>query len=791
MHQQRQIKNGHAKKKNDRIWENLCALPFGVRVIILLIISLFFRFLILNFIFPLNVDIKYSTIVTASDSTVLHAYLTKDEKWRMKTELFEITPRLKNSIIFKEDKYFYWHPGINIPSIVRAFFNNVTTGKRTSGASTITMQVVRMLNPKPRTYLNKIEEMFRALQLEFSYSKDEILQLYLNLVPYGGNIEGVKAASILYFGRNPDHLSIAEVTTLAIIPNRPTSLRLGRNNKIIKDERDKWLRRFGEANLFEKSDINDALEEPLNVTRSNAPSSAPHFSRRIKQRYPEQAIIYSTIDFEIQKKAEALAKEYIIGLYHRNIKNAAILIIDNHTREIIAYVGSADFDNNEDGGEVDGIKAIRSPGSTLKPILYGFAIDKGLICPKTTITDVPVNYSGYEPQNYDGDYHGKVSIEYALANSLNVPAVKTLESLGCDEFISELTNAGFKQIKKDRDKLGLSVILGGCGATLEELTTLYTCLADTGAFGGVRWTINQKLPKKKKLLSTGAAYMITEILTGLTRPDLPLQWFNSENLPKVAWKTGTSYGRKDAWSIGYNRNYTIGVWVGNFSGEGVPDMNGAETAAPLLFKVFNAIDYSKEKNWYFMPSELEMRYVCSESGDVPSEFCKNQVMDYFIPLVSSAKKCAHMKYVWVSTDSSISYCSSCLPELGFVKALYTNISPELVSYYDDRMIAYDKIPHHNPDCERVFTDANPLITSPVDGTDYYVNKEDSMQVMLRCNAANDVDNVFWYIDGKFLSKAEVTGKVFFSPHEGLVKIACVDDKGRRADIQITVKEIDF
>ena len=307
----------------------------------------------LNLFFPLHVKIEYSQIVTADDGSVLHAFLTSDDKWRMLTELEEITPDMQSAIVFKEDKYFYRHPGVNPASIVRALYNNITSGNRTSGASTITMQVARLLDPKQRTYGNKFIEMFRALQLDMLYSKQEILQMYLNLVPYGGNIEGVKAASVLYLEKTPSVLSLAELTALSIIPNRPTSLRPGVNNDVIIKERNKWLERFRDANLFPEDIINDAIVEPFTAFRTQGPEVARHFCTRMKFQYPGDAIVKTTLNTEIQLKSEKILSDYIKQLWGFDIHNGAAIVIDNRTHQITAYVGSADFFNTADGGQVD------------------------------------------------------------------------------------------------------------------------------------------------------------------------------------------------------------------------------------------------------------------------------------------------------------------------------------------------------------------------------------------------------------------------------------------------------
>lgn len=745
----------------------------------------------LNLIFPFKPIIEYSPVIQTKHQQLLHSYLTSDEKWRMFTTLEEITPTLKKAIIFKEDQYFYYHFGGNPISIFRAAFNNLFKGRRTSGASTITMQVARMLNPKERSYTNKIIEIFRALQLEWNLTKDEILQLYLNLVPYGGNIEGVKAASLIYFEKMPDHLSIAEITALSIIPNRPNSLRIGRSNDLIKKERDKWLERFELNDLFDSKDIADALDEELDAKRNVLPRIAPHLSFRLKNEFQDQRIIRSSIDLNTQLKVEAIVKNYVLQLYQYNIKNAAVLILDNESMTVKAYVGSSDYYSNIDGGQVDGIRAIRSPGSTLKPLLYGLAIDKGMLTPKSIIADVLVNFRGYQPRNYKENFNGNVSMEFALANSLNIPAVKVLDRLQPRIFIEALSRSGFKQIEKDREHLGLSTVLGGCGTTLEELTRLYAAFAHEGKLSNINFLSGDTIQFRDNVLSEASNYMISEILTGVVRPDLPSQWKNSTSLPKVAWKTGTSYGRRDAWSIGFNKKYTVGVWVGNFSGEGVQELTGSDMAAPLLFNIFNAIDQESSKEWFSMPKGVNFRHVCTESGQVPNEFCDSQQLDYFIPGISDYQKCSHKKYVYVSSDSTKSYCNTCRPENGYVKALYPNHSPEIISYFETEEINYIKIPSHDPDCERVFTQSAPKIISPIDKLEYLVDKADTMQVMLSCQAANNVEQVYWYVNDKYYRSALANENIYFTPNEGKVKISCADDKGRNTNIEIDVKRIRF
>jgi len=746
-------------------------------------------FFILSWIFPLPDKIEYSTIITDSKGEVINAYLTKDQKWRMKTELNEISPLLRKTIIAKEDKYFYSHPGINPVAMVKAFFKNVFRMKTASGASTITMQVARALEPRKRNIGSKIIETFRAFQLELKYSKREILQMYLNLVPYGGNIEGVKSASILYFNKNPDHLSLAEITALSIIPNRPSSLVIGKNNHLIIQERNKWLKRFADENVFSKKETEDAAAEPLTASRATVPHFLPHLSYKLKMR--GEVIVPTNIIMNTQIKTEKLVEDYVRTLRLKNIKNAAVVVINNKTHKVITYVGSSDFHDTTDGGQVNGAAAIREPGSTLKPLLYGLCIDEGLETPKMVVTDVGVNYSGYAPENYDKKFNGYVTVEYALEHSLNIPAVKSLGLLGKDKLILKLANCDFKQVKKDQNKLGLSMILGGCGATLEELTGLFSAFANDGIYIAPSYTQNDTNQVPKKIISAAADYMITDILSRVNRPDFPLNWQATEHMPKIAWKTGTSYGRRDAWSIGYNKNYTIGVWVGNFSGVGVADLSGGNVATPLLFKIFNTVDYDSDAGWFDLPDDCEQRKVCSETGLLPTDHCSNIVMDYFIPMISSTKQCDNWEETMVSADEKISYCKNCVPDAGYKKKWYRIIDPEMQAWMEENKMVYEKMPPHNPNCEKIFKEGVPVITSPNNNTEYLINKKDREPLQLTCKTSNDVTKVYWYINNKFYKASSAAEKQFFVPDEGPVKISCTDDKGRNKNIWITVKYVNL
>lgn len=745
----------------------------------------FLLFLFLDLLFPFKIANNYSPIIRAQNGEVLQAQLSSDEQWRMYTHLNEMSADLKNVFIYKEDRFFYYHIGVNPFSIMRAIRDNFAYQKRTSGASTITMQVARMLEPKERNYWSKCKEVFRALQLEWHYSKDEILQLYINHVPYGSNIQGVKAASVLYFDKLPEQLSLAEVVTLAIIPNRPSSLLLGKKNDLVIKERNKWLHKIAKTQLFDASTIEDALFEPLNAHRLTTPRLLPHLSWRIFKQYPDSFDVQLTVDYDMQLKTAELTQNYMEQQHKYGIYNASVLVLDNKTMELKAYIGSSDFFDNEHHGQVDGNQSIRSPGSALKPFVYALAIDQGLITPRTMIADVPVNFEGYMPENYDLTFNGNISAADALRKSLNIPAVKLTNEVGVHQIIEKLYQAGHFSLWKQRNNLGLSLILGGCGVKPIEMLASYACIANGGKAKSIRYLKSDSSHFSTQVFTSQSAQMITQILSELQRDDFPSLHNLTVDVPKIAWKTGTSYGRRDAWSIGYNENYTICVWIGNFSGAGVADLSGANTATPLLFQLFSGLDKKQSKNNQELT--LDYRLVCTETGKIPQSFCTNIKMDYYIPTISSNELCDHLKEFSVSLDEKLAYCNACLPLTGYKSKLYPNIAPDLAMYYHEQRIDYDKLPLHNPACSKAFDGYFPKIQTLTHRATYWITNRNEQKLFLQATVANDVSKVFWYINDVFIGSCGPSEKLSFQPNASKVKVSCTDDKGRNTDIEIDVK----
>jgi penicillin-binding protein 1C len=750
------------------------------------LVGIFIFLQIMNFLFPLPEPKTFSKEILAEDGTLLTAYLTKDQKWRMKTSVDEVSPELLKALISKEDKYFHWHLGVNPISIFRAFYNNMVNGKITSGASTITMQLARILEPANRNYLSKIKEAFRAIQLELLYPKNEILEMYINYLPYGGNIEGVRAASFIYFNHPPNKLSLAQAISLCVIPNAPNKLRLDRNVKQTIIKRDTWINRFLSEQIFREDNLIDAENEPMQQNRFEIPKLAPHFSQRVSEKF-DRVKYHTSLDLKMQNRSERLLLNYVKRIRSKNISNGSVIVIDNENNNVVAYCGSADFFDNKSSGQVDGIIATRSPGSTLKPFLFAQAFDKGILTPKMKLLDIPTDFSGYEPENYDNEFNGEVTAEFALMNSLNIPAVYLLQKINLPIFLQNMNKLGFSKIYTDKEKLGLSVILGGCGTSLEELVRAYTAFSNDGEIIPIKYLTNSVDQNSNKVFSSASAYLTTNILSNIERPDFPNNFVGDSKLPKIAWKTGTSYGKRDAWAIGMNPRYTIGVWLGNFSGEGSPYLSGAEMAVPLLFELFNALDYDSDKKWYDKPYKILEREVCSESGLLASENCENQIFDYFIEDVSTHKRCDRNKVLMVNTKKEIEYCPNCLESIDYEKVSYPNFDAGLKLWYKKNNVEFSEPPKHNPECNYRLADEGPKIVSPLKNYDYFLDEKSTQKILLQAISAENVLSQYWYINNSFYKKCKPGEKVFFRPEDEIVNIVCADDKGGMSKLNISVK----
>ena len=544
--------------------------------------------LLLDRLFPIPLPdpTAGSTVVLARDGTPLRAFPDSDGVWRYPAKPEDVSPLYIEALLTYEDRWFYKHPGVNPLALARAFGQWVVHRRLVSGGSTLTMQVARILDGTPHSAAGKLRQILRALQLEAHLSKREILTLYLDRAPFGGTIEGVEAASWAYLGKPAARLSHAEAALLAVLPQAPSRLRPDRNADAARTARDKVLDRMAELGVWSSAEVHDASVESVAARTLQPPLRAALLAERLHEEHPTERRISTTIDAELQRALEARVGDYLARLPERT--SAALLVVDNATFEARAYVGSAVFGDEARLGHVDMVRAWRSPGSTLKPFLYGLALDDGLIDSESLLVDAPQSFGTYRPGNFDMAYNGPVGAAEALRLSLNVPAVDLLDRVGPERFAARLANAGLALRLPRGVAPNLSVILGGAGVRMEDLVGAYVALNRGGVGGHVRLT-GDDATIERRVLSDGAAWIVRDILEANPRPGYAPGTFDPGSRPRVAWKTGTSYGFRDAWAVGATRRYTVAVWIGRPDGTPLPGQYGAVTALPLMFQIVDSL----------------------------------------------------------------------------------------------------------------------------------------------------------------------------------------------------------
>ena len=586
---------------------------------------------------PLPVARDTSSVVVARDGTPLRAFADSEGVWRHPADPGTVSPLYLEALLTYEDRWFHRHPGINPVALVRAGWQWLRAGRIVSGGSTLTMQVARILEPHSRTPWGKARQMLRALQLEAHLSKREILTLYLERAPFGGTIEGVEAASWAYLGKPASRLSRAEAALLAVLPQAPSRLRPDRHPDRARVSRDKLLERMVAQGVWSRAEVDDARLEPVVSRTLRQPMHAALLAQRLRSADPRADRIQSTIDAGLQRMLEDRVASYFAGLPERT--SAALLVVDNATMEARAYVGAAEFGDRARLGHVDMVRAWRSPGSTLKPFLYGMALDDGLIHSASLMVDAPQSFDGYRPGNFGMAFHGPVSAEQALRLSLNVPAVDLLDRVGAGRFAARLDHAGIRLRFPRGAAPGLPLILGGTGATLEDLVGAHAALMRGGRAGRVRLRADEPL-LERRMMSPGAAWIVAETLATNPRPGERADTFDLRDRPRVAWKTGTSYGFRDAWALGASRRYTVGVWVGRPDGTPLPGQYGAITALPLLFEVLDSLPRAPGDGAPLPPpGGVERREICWPLGTAaesqPGALCQQRlqawVLDGVIP----------------------------------------------------------------------------------------------------------------------------------------------------------------
>jgi penicillin-binding protein 1C len=535
-----------------------------------------------------------SALVLASDGSILRGFLTTDGKWRLPVEPDAVDPLYRRMLITAEDGRFAWHPGIDPIAALRASGQFATSGHIVSGASTLTMQVARLLEPHSRSLAAKLGEMAEALALERALSKRQILGLYLTLAPFGGNLEGVRAASLAYFGKEPAHLSAAECALLVAIPRSPERLRPDRHPEAARAARDRVLLRMAEAGVIAPPALAEALEERVRRLRLALPFRAPHLAQALHHEDPAAPTHRTTIEPLLQQRVEALLKREILGLDPE--ATFAAMVVDNRDRRVLAYVGNADFDAVSRRGTLDMARAVRSPGSALKPFIYAMGFDRLILHPETVLEDRPRHFADYAPVDFDGRFQGDVTAREALQYSLNLPAVAVLDRLGPSRFTAALAAAGVGlRLPEPAADPGLAVALGGAGISLADLVRLYAALSNGGAVAPLRYRRDDSAPGGTAIFGPLAAWYVNDILTEAPPPP-GIPPTEVRHGRRLAFKTGTSYGYRDFWAIGYDPEFTIGVWSGRPDGTPMPGRSGRQTAAPVLFKIADLLGPASPRN---------------------------------------------------------------------------------------------------------------------------------------------------------------------------------------------------
>jgi penicillin-binding protein 1C len=751
-------------------------------------------------------ELDFSQVVYTRDKSVLRITLSKDDKYRIFSHINSTGPLIKEAVLLKEDRYFYYHPGVNPVSILRAIKETYILGNARIGGSTITMQVARLqYGLKTKTILGKLKQMCYAMYLEFYYTKDEILEAYINLAPCGGNIEGFAAASLIYFEKELWDITLQEALFLSVLPQNPSKYR-PKNCEIPSELTEARMRLY--KIWQDEKGVNPTPEQiahskmPLS-TQYFTPYRAPHFSTSILNTFKEQNRIYTTLDWKLQDVVTRLTKRYVQRKKPLGVENAAVLLVDyENNMEVIASLGSVDFFNQEIQGQVDGTRARRSPGSTLKPFVYALAMDQGLIHPMTMLKDAPTSFSSYAPDNYELDFKGPIKAWEALINSRNVPAVWLASKIKEPDLYDLLKILDLGDLKH-KNHYGLSIVLGSAEFSMKEMVSLYGMLANNGIFQKTNDTYilgdYENKPSDEHYLSHEASWLTKQILLKNPKPNshnmlsFGNNYLTEKDINAIGYKTGTSIGFKDCWSIAIFDKYILAVWLGNFDGYGNPAFNGRHLATPLLFEIASNVmtenakmpDYEMSEEMLWVPPGIRKIEVCAASGQLAHPHCKRKLPTYFIPGKSSIQKCDICREIHVNTKTGYrSY--------GEGKNIRTEVyefwPTDLLNIFRKAGVPRKTPPFYDPnenrnnfsDLSKVNEGLAPKIISPMSQTEYYISPGKTMfnNLPLKAIVDADVNEIYWFVDEKFIGRSDPQETQYWSLQPGTFQIGVVDDKGR-------------
>ncbi len=741
-------------------------------------------------------QIPSSQAFMAEKGELLRLTLAEDQQYRVWTPLKDISPQLAKAVLLYEDRWFYWHLGVNPQAVMRAAIRTYTGGQQ-QGGSTISMQLARLfydLNTK--TPGGKLYQMSLAIWLELRYSKQDILEAYLNLAPYGSNVQGAGAASLIYFGKTAKQLSISEALTLAVIPQQPNR-RAGNNALLssINAPKERLLKRWLEHYPLEESQARLA-HLPVHFNRiQDLPFRAPHFVDMLQQQSniikgSDQAQVRTSIDLSLQTLLERQTRQYLQEVNSKGIQNAAALLIDPKTMEVKAWLGSADYFNVAIEGQVNGVIAKRSPGSTLKPFIYALAMDQGILHPGSILKDAPTDFGPYTPENFDGRFRGPITAEDALIHSRNIPAVWTASQLHSPSLYNFLTMAGVSQLQSE-SHYGLALVLGGGEVTMEELTGLYAMLANGGKLKNIQYLkpAARTMPAKGKtdgsqLISPEASFIALDMLRHNPRPGED-DSYNPQSGWPIAWKTGTSWGFRDAWSVGIVGPYVLAVWIGNFDSRGNPAFVGIDAAAPLFFRIADGLYLHKPSTLPtpVPPAGVSQVSVCSASGDLPNAWCPLTHKTWYIPGKSPIKVSQLHQPVAISLKTGQPICPPYQAD---------QVRMEVMEFWSSdmqKLFRQAGLPRRSPPkCQQGFQTVPPDITSPVRHVAYQLRaSQPEVTIPLQAKAAAQVRSLFWFDDNRYIGSSDPQIALAYRPQDsGIHNIRVVDDQGQVAEREIQV-----
>ncbi|WP_347330491.1 penicillin-binding protein 1C [Marinimicrobium locisalis] len=732
----------------------------------------------------------FSRMLLARNGQLLGARIAGDQQWRF-APVERVPEKYRQALLAFEDERFPWHLGVDPIAILRATWGNLKAGEVTSGGSTLTMQLARMVREDPpRTLGNKALEALSALHLEWHYTKEELLSLYASHTPFGGNIVGLRAAAWRYFGREPGQLSWAEAATLAVLPNSPGLIHPGRQRQALRIRRDALLQRLAEQGAIGPMDLKLAVREPLPERPRPLPDQAPHLLATLAGAYPGQTVFEATLDASLQASVNRIAERHARRLAREGVHNMSIVVINHRDMTLRAYVGNRASSNAvRYAPAVDIAQRPRSTGSILKPFLYGFMLEEGELLPTTLVPDVPAYFGGYRPENYDRQYRGAVPAHRALARSLNVPAVHMLREYGIERFQHQLQDLGMSTLFRPAEDYGLSLILGGAEGTLWELTNLYARLTATARDGQ-----REALPAQARRfagepaalmppepLGQGAAWLTLQALINVVRPGVDSLWRDFSGSQTIAWKTGTSYGLRDAWAIGSNGGYTVGVWAGNAGGEPAASLGGQRSAAPVLFDVFEQLGGQR---WFPKPeSALKTVSVCQADGYLTGGQCPAREID--APKNSHFQTVSpHFQRLHLDSTGQFRVHAGC-ERVGAMQTRDWFILPPLQGYFWRRQHNdYRPVPPWRPDCVArlsQYSDDQPMaLIYPREGSQVYIPTElDGRRgrVVLQAVHRRADTPLFWHLNERFLGQTRAFHEQAVSLEPGWHKLRLVDGEG--------------